>query len=300
MSQADGPNRVIVFESPHRRTCMESRLVLESANIRSEAFRRMGVWQLVVRHEDADRAIAELESYRDEANGDSAPVQRPVTVFGGAPVGVLFYAATIVSVALLEQVGAYGWPWLEIGRLSAGDVMAGQAWRIVTALTLHVDGTHLVSNLVFGGVFGFLAGRILGGGFAWLTIVAAGALGNAINAWARDADHLSIGASTAVFAMLGIMVAHAMQPRLTNTDSAMRRWSPLIAGLMMLALMGTEGERTDVGAHVAGFVAGLSLGWIGSRLPHAWLESENAQVVAGIVAGGIVIAAWVAGIRWSV
>ncbi len=279
---------------------MESRLVLEAANIRSEAFRRMGMWQLVVRHEDADRAVAELEAYRDDDEGDSAPVQRLVPVFGGAPVGVLFYAATLVAVALLTQVGAYGWPWLDIGRLSAGDVIAGQWWRVVTALTLHVDGTHLVSNLVFGSVFGLLAGRILGGGFAWLTIVAAGSLGNAINAFFRDADHLSIGASTAVFAMLGIMVAHAMQPRATNTESAMRRWSPLIAGLMMLALMGTDGERTDVGAHVAGFIAGLILGWVGSRLPYAWLESENVQMIAGVTAILIIIAAWTAGIRWSV
>ena len=50
----------------------------------------------------------------------------------------------------LDVGGAHG------GR---GDA-SGEGWRAITALTLHVDLDHLVSNLVFGGLFGILAARL--------------------------------------------------------------------------------------------------------------------------------------------
>jgi len=49
---------------------------------------------------------------------------------------------------------------------------------VVTALTLHVDSGHLITNLGFGMLFGYLAGQLLGPGIAWASILAAGALGN--------------------------------------------------------------------------------------------------------------------------
>jgi hypothetical protein len=35
---------------------------------------------------------------------------------------------------------------------------------------------------------------------------------------------------------------------------------PLMAGIILMALLGTGGERTDVGAHLFGLLSGLALG----------------------------------------
>ena len=82
------PDRPIVFRSQQRKACMESRLVLESVGNPAETIHHGGTWLLVVRHEDLDAAIAELEAYRDDKAGDSVPAQTPVAVFGGAIAGV--------------------------------------------------------------------------------------------------------------------------------------------------------------------------------------------------------------------
>jgi hypothetical protein len=44
------------------------------------------------------------------------------------------------------------------------------------------------------------------------------------------------------------------------------RWSPLIAGVVLLGWTGSEGEHTDRVAHGLGFLLGLALG-VGLALP---------------------------------
>jgi len=281
-----------VFTSLRRRPCDEACLVLQAVGISSELIRQDGQWMVLVDAGNAPAAIAELSDYLgDEVTETSEPDER-VSVFGGAIVGVIFYGSVLVCVAVLVQVSAYGIDWRADGPMRAGEVMSGQIWRTVTALTLHADASHLISNLVFGGVFGLLVGRILGGGVAWLAIVVAGALGNFGNAALRDAGHTSIGASTAVFAMLGILVAHALRPRGTGPSSAMRRWSPLIAGVLMLAFIGLEGERTDVLAHTTGFFAGILVGGAVCRLPDSFLGRESIQFAASAITFAILIGCW--------
>ncbi len=289
----------IAFESLHRKDCMNSRLVLEAANIASQVVQVDGSWQLLVARGDSAAAFSELEAYRLEMKGDAGPVRVKVATFGGAGLAVFFYAAVVISVYVLDDVSAYGWQWSALGNMQAGLVMAGQSWRTVTALTLHADTAHLGSNLLFGIGFGYLVGRILGGGVGWYIIVLAGALGNAMNAAIRNADHTSIGASTAVFAALGVMVAHALRPRSSVLESPMRRWSPLVAGVLLLALIGVGGERTDVLAHITGFIAGTMIGWIGCRIPDRWLGSTTLQSLAAGTTLLIVFGAWSVAIAFS-
>lgn len=196
-------------------------------------------------------------------------------------------------VAVFATRWSFGIDWFFAGRMEAGRVMAGEWWRIVTALTLHLDAGHIMGNLAFGGVFGFLAGRVLGGGVAWLAIVVAGALGNLMNAAVQAPTHLSIGASTAVFAALGVIVSHALRPRAAVPEKTLKRWSPLIGGVLLLAFTGVGGERTDIVAHVTGFFGGLLIGWAACRLPDRWLASRLVQRLAGFTAIAVVVSAWI-------
>ena len=77
-------------------------------------------------------------------------------------------------------------------------------------------------------------------------------------------------------------------------ETALKRWSPIIGGVLLLALLGVGGERTDVLAHITGFVAGLLTGWVGCRVPDNRLASGRVQKTAGGTALGIVVIAWLA------
>ena len=80
-------------------------------------------------------------------------------------------------------------------------------WRCITALTLHADAQHFFGNLLFGGLLLGLAARRMGLGLALLLAVLAGTLGNAANALYRPPSHVSLGFSTAVFSLAGIIGA---------------------------------------------------------------------------------------------
>jgi membrane associated rhomboid family serine protease len=287
------PGHETVLKTRRRADCRESRLVLEAAGISAQTVHRNGWWFVVVREADLENSAGELEAYRREQAEQVIEHQARTPLYEGAGLAAMAYAATIILVDILAGGFAFDQNWMAAGQMRAGLVQAGEWWRLVTALTLHADAGHLASNLVFGIVFGFLAGRVLGGGVGWLAIVIAGALGNFMNAMVQPPTHTSIGASTAVFAALGILVAHALRPFAVTGEKALKRWSPLIGGVLLLAFLGVGGERTDVLAHLTGFLAGLLIGWVGCRLPREWLSSGTVQKGTGSAAFAVVAVAWV-------
>lgn len=143
-------------------------------------------------------------------------------------------------------------------------------WRVGSALFLHADIAHLVANGLTG-IFVFASViSTMGRARAWLGLAVAAVLGNlACVAVYADLPYRSLGASTAVFAGLGLLTGQALRRvRASPRQSLWRALLPLAAGAIVLALFGTAGERTDVPAHVAGFAAGVLAGiLISPRLP---------------------------------
>lgn len=144
----------------------------------------------------------------------------------------------------------------------------GEWWRAGSALWLHADIRHLISNaasglLVFSAVVLTFGPRV-----SWWLIAGAAVVGNlsAVMLHYGD-DYRSLGASTAVFAGLGLLVGRAI--RVVNRSGHPYRWRtmlmPLAAGLAVLGLFGAGGVDIDVLAHATGFGAGLVLGFIVSR-----------------------------------
>jgi membrane associated rhomboid family serine protease len=246
---------------------------------------------LHVAAEDAEDARRQLAAYERE----NAPRRRAAPPTGAIHEG--WPAALVYALVLLFFSGAarrdlWSVDWLAAGAVQAGLMRAGEWWRAVTALTLHLDHGHLVGNLVAGAAIGTLAAQLLGPGLAWLAILLAGTLGNLLAAALRAPDHIAIGASTAVFGALGIVSAFTRQRRWLQRDLRLRRLAPLGAGVLLLAYLGFGGERTDVGAHVGGFAVGLGMGWVLAR----WLDrvprEPRAQWLYGGLAGGLVLLAW--------
>jgi len=142
----------------------------------------------------------------------------------------------------------------------------GEWWRAATALSLHADVAHLAGNIVSGICFGILAHQAFRPGLAWVLIFFSGVIGNSLNALAQP-EHASLGASTAVFGALGLLVGAAVFRGLQaqGFGSLRRKLMPLAAGVTVLLFLGvgTPGDRTDVMAHVLGFAAGVPLGLAG-------------------------------------
>jgi rhomboid protease GluP len=227
----------------------------------------------------ADSAVREqLARFDRESVGWPPP---PVDLVAGAsPVDLLtpLMWATLVLAAFRVQLL---WPQaVGIGALDAAALFERhEVWRVATALFLHGDVGHLVSNLA-SGVFVFAAvTSAMGRARGWALLALAALAGNAITAWARyPAPYISIGASTAIFAGLGLLTGRAL--RLAARVTAWQRWRamfvPLAAGGTVLALYGAGDVQVDLGAHLCGFLAGLGLGVVATRtMPSQSRRSSN-------------------------
>lgn len=286
----DLEEQVAVWRGVSERKCAELSLVLTARGIehRRVADSR-GQFLLLVSAANAPAAAGEIAAYEAEHSAAPSPPP-PLRSHPGAWIGVAAYASVLMLFAIFTEQAVLGVEWRRAGMLIADAVLGGEWWRAMTALTLHADTGHLASNLAFGSFFGFFLGRYFGPGVAWLAILLAGFMGNALNAAIQPADHRSIGASTAVFGALGLLTAYTWR-RGARHGSLRARLAPIAAGIALLAFTGTGGENTDIFAHLTGFVTGFGLGALllhkidVSRLRHA-------QAIAGALALGLLALAW--------
>lgn len=284
----------VVFESRTRAACADRALVLSSVGIRHAIWEDAGGCALVVPAEQSGDAVRELTLYEEE-NPPVRPEPRPRIVHHDALPGLIGYVLIVCAVAWFAGIGAFADNWFAAGRVDGELIRDGQWWRLFTALTLHGSVSHLLGNLVFGTLFGLFAGRLLGPGVAWSAIVVCAGLGNLSNTLLLESAHRSIGASTAVFAALGLVAGFVWRAKLMSQERWPYRLGPIVGGLALLMFTGTGDENTDVGAHLMGFLSGFAGGIVLTRWK-AMFESRRLQIVTGVSAVSIVALAWLVGL----
>jgi membrane associated rhomboid family serine protease len=285
---------VALVTARSRNQLEEAALVLRAVGIAHEVLLEEGMPALVVPRRLLETAREELARYEAENPDDtSAPEVRPRRTLISVWPGLIAYAGVLLFF-FIDQAGAVDSPASLRGRLDANAFLDGQWWRCITALTLHVDTPHLAGNMLFGAAFGALLAQLLGNGVGWGAILACGALGNALDALIQPFGHVSMGASTAVFAALGILTALSLRLHAELRDGRIRRWAPLVMGIALLGLLGTGGTRTDVPAHVLGFAAGLLAGaWLAPAV-RQHPPRTRVQWIVGSLSMALLIGAWVA------
>jgi len=278
---------VPLYGSRSKRRCLEFALVLDAVGISCQVLRLDDRFAVMVHARDADAAREQLRLYRQEDRAGPTGAAPRLRVYDGL-VSACLYGVTILVFDILQETQAFSLDWWHAGMSQAGLIRGGEWWRAFTALALHADTLHLAGNLVFGLIFGFLAGAVLGWGLATGGMLLAGALGNAFNALVQTPEHTSIGASTAVFATVGILAAYAW----TRRRSRINRWVPLAGGVALLAFLGMSGEQTDILAHVAGFAAGCLFGLAFGALEARRLLAPWHRHALGIAAALLFCLAW--------
>jgi rhomboid protease GluP len=291
------PGEVLVRRAPSRERADEWALVLAaeglSSRVRADRDRGgWGGWGVWVAEEEAGRAEALLAAYLIE-NRPPPPEALQPEWQGGAPLAwALLVAAGLLLFFLHTGPAARGSPggsvWFQRGAADAR-ILSGEPWRALTALTLHADAAHVLSNALAGALFFGLVFRVLGPGCGAALVLSAGVLGNLANAWLHSGAHVSVGASTAVFGAVGILAGMAGARGRHAVARRRRPWMTAAAGLALLAMLGTGGERTDLWAHAFGLLAGGALGWAAAALlerpPRLALQWAAAALCAAAVLG---------------
>lgn len=284
----DVDEEALARRTSHRRRAEEWALVLAAAGIASRIDESAGEWCLFVSASEVAVAASALDAFDREG---VEPEPRPAfPEWGPTYAGAVLAASLLVAYAVTGAADPHG-DWYRRGSASASAISDGEVWRAVTALTLHVDLTHLVGNVAAIAVFGAGVCRQLGPGLGVWLLLLAGAGGNAANALLHASGHSSVGASTSVFGAIGVLSGLA-----AGQGWAWRRvWMALGAGLALLAMLGT-GERADLGAHFFGFLAGGFLGLVAGAIV-ARPPGRAVQWMLALAAVGAVAAAWAVALR---
>jgi membrane associated rhomboid family serine protease len=282
---------VEVYRTASEREARERALVLEARGIPHVLVLHDGARAIHVAAGDAARARAELAAFGEENRGwpPRRVPTRPVTDGLGVASA---WCVLLTGFMALQRTRAFGVDWTAAGTSVSERVLAGEPWRAVTALTLHADALHLAGNLVFGALFVAGLAQAVGAGAAAFLALGCGAAGNLLNALLHGPGHASLGASTAVFAAIGLLVAFQCSVRRGVAWSRLQRWTPPVLGVVFLMYLGTAGERTDVLAHACGFATGGAAGVLVGR---AWPDvgrRGRAQRLLGLAAVAVLAVAW--------
>lgn len=265
--------------------------MLQALGIPFEITTEAGTHLLVVDSAHQAAALEQIDLYERENRG-WPPRFIPLVTQSNGVIGALAYCLVLALFAYLAGHDTLSANWFSAGKVNVALIRDGEWWRTITALTLHLDVAHLVGNLMFGAVFGLFSAQILGSGLAWFSILIAGAMGNALNSVFQAPSHTAVGASTAVFAALGLLSAYSWKTRQASADHWAYRWGPIVGGIALLAYTGTGDERTDIFAHLTGFVSGFGLGTVYGLLGRRVVCKIKAQVLLGLAALALLTIAW--------
>jgi len=236
--------------------------VLRAVNIPSIIEFEQHSWVVKVSPVHAKRALQEIAAFVEEENDwppNRPALKVPKLVLSKYQPPTILMMGALVIFYLFTGPWSLKSAWFINGAVSGRQILEnGEWWRLVTALTLHADVVHIFGNVLIGSVLVHFLCRLLGNGLGWFLILVSGILGNFLNVFLRGYMHNSVGFSTAIFGTIGILAGYRAVRRRTTT--AREILLPLAAGGGLLALLGTGGQRTDLGAHFFGLLVGIALG----------------------------------------
>jgi membrane associated rhomboid family serine protease len=324
------PGLVALGPVASERKARDWALVLQSMSIWHAIRRSNAGWVLLVNDAEYAQAARSIDHYEAE-NRDWPPRPARERTRHPSSVAIPVVFALLAAFFLVTGPVAGGSFWFDRGIAESSRVLGSQPWRAVTALTLHADAVHVMGNAISGTVFVSAVQRRLGAGGALLAVLASGIAGNVANAAYHHltvGHHSSLGASTAVFGAIGVLAATqlvldrpAADGAARATSGGARRWleaaAPIVGGFALLGALGAGGERTDLGAHLFGFLSGVLIGLgvafplrratlavhmatgrhghevsLGTGAPRWWV-----QTTLGALAAGIVMVSWQLALR---
>ena len=141
--------------------------------------------------------------------------------------------------ALIHGLAATDFPGLRSAWiLRSNSALAGEWWRIFTAMALHADLAHLLANLTTGFLlFGLAMGK-MGGGRGLLACYLAGAFGNILGLVIHPKPYEGLGASGMVMAALGLMTMPPFAAWKAHPSMLRQLSKGVLAGGLLFVLLG--------------------------------------------------------------
>jgi rhomboid protease GluP len=192
---------------------------------------------------------------------DEGPTEPPPAYWRIAPVCTALIAAIAAVHVALELTGSSESQWTLV-RWGANLKLAtvhGEPWRLLASVFLHGGWLHLVVNGYALYSLGRLVEQLLGAGRFFVVFMIAGLAGSVASAFTGEVYRMSVGASGAIFGLLGAALVALLRWR----KALMPAWRKqvMINLLVVLGLnlyIGYKLTMIDNAAHVGGLIGGAA------------------------------------------
>lgn len=192
--------------------------------------------------------------YRCPECSQSPQVREPVTVAGATYITRPFVTYTLIGVTIavfllqnLQGIDAMAEQW---GMWPIGVALGGEWWRLITSAFLHGSFLHIAFNMYVLFALGPSLERILGHG-RYIVLYITAALGGSVASYVfSDANVVSVGASGAIFGLMGALVVAGRRLRYDITQVL------ILIGINIA--IGFIAPGVDWRAHLGGLVAGAA------------------------------------------
>lgn len=165
-------------------------------------------------------------------------------------------------------------------------IIAGEVWRLVTPIFLHAGIIHICSNLFFTLHFGFtLETRWTTPRFIAIYFIAG--IGASLLSAAASRNSISVGASGALFGLLGANMAYLVQNWSEIPGNTMEMCTLVFVVVLNLVMGLSSDQGIDNWAHGGGFLTGAFVAPL--LCP---LLVYNGKTMIWRVAGGVLLPAF--------
>ena len=137
-------------------------------------------------------------------------------------------------------------------------ISEGEYWRLLTPIFLHASFAHLLFNMFSLYIFGPELEQIAGKARFLTIYILAGLIGNVTTYLIHDWNYTSVGASGAIYGILG-----AFGALVYYTRNFMPQLKQIIIPIIVIGVIMTFLQpQINVTAHIAGLITGFILGMI--------------------------------------
>lgn len=259
MDEEDADDLVAVREGIPESRLGEALALLGSEGIEADYRRADGAVLVAPLDENAARRLLAEVDLSEEEEPEEEP--EPTVVWSGRGAsGLAAVGLTCLAVfwsSHLSVPEATRSRLLDHGAVSWSLVESGELWRLFTAVFLHFDGAHLLTNMLTLALVGPPLAHHLGAGRFLMIFIVSGVAGNVYSHFMAPSVGLKAGASGAVSGVLGALAGQTLRPEFRGR---LRHWQILGALGAVYALLVGAGPGRDNAAHLGGLLGGLVLG----------------------------------------
>ena len=204
--------------------------------------------------EPEEETVYEAPSFKDRIKSVATALKAyPKVTLSIVLINVIVFLICTLTGSLLYNKGAVGLKLIE----SPVDI-----YRIITSMFLHIGVTHIFSNMLLLFFLGEVVEREVGSVlFAVMYLVSGiwGCVAVFIEEIVRDTNIVVVGASGAIFGLLGVLFALVLFKRVTRSNMHVTR---VFMVIILSVYNGFTQANTANSAHIGGLIAGFLFGVI--------------------------------------